>query len=146
MATFTSTIQGSETSNATGIEVPAAVVEALGSGKRAKVVVTLNGYSYRSTVAPYRGVFMLPLSQEHRGAAGVSVGVEVSVTLTLDTEPRSIDVPEDLRQALTVDGIWDRFEALSYTKRKEAVRQVIDAKTPETRDRRIARVVADARN
>ncbi|MEQ1936240.1 MAG: YdeI/OmpD-associated family protein [Fimbriimonadaceae bacterium] len=139
--TFTTKIQGSETVNATGIEVPADVVLALASGKRPKVVVTLNGYSYRSTVMPYDGVNMIPLCKEHREAAGVSAGEEIAITLALDTEPRTVEVPEDLRVALVNSAGWEKFETLSYTNRKEAVRSVEDAKTQETREKRIAKVV-----
>lgn len=126
---------------ATGIEVPAEVVLALESGKRPKVVVTLNGYSYRSTVMPYDGVNMIPLCKEHREAAGVSAGEEIAITLTLDIEPRTVEVPDDLRAALINSDGWEKFEKLSYTNRKEAVRTVEEAKTQETRERRIAKVV-----
>ncbi|MEQ1823368.1 MAG: YdeI/OmpD-associated family protein [Fimbriimonadaceae bacterium] len=140
--TFVTRIVGSETINATGIHVPAEVVAALGSGKRPKVVVTLNGYSYRSTVMPYDGVNMIPLCQEHRHASRVQADQEIEITLTLDTEPRTVEVPDDLRVALEDAGGWDRFEKLSYTNRKEAVRSVEEAKTPETRARRIAKVLS----
>lgn len=72
---------------ATGIEVPPEVVEGLGSGKRPAVSVTIGGYTYRSTVASMGGVFMLPLSAEHRSGAGVSAGDEVDVDVELDTAP-----------------------------------------------------------
>src|SRR5687768_14608257 len=99
--TFTTAIQKAEGLNATGIRVPAEVIAALGAGKRPKVKITLNGYSYRSTVAAYSDdVYMLPLSQEHRAAAGVEAGDEVEVTLELDTEPRTVEVPDDLAAAL----------------------------------------------
>jgi hypothetical protein len=140
---FTTTILQAEGLNATGISVPPEVIDTLGKGKRPKVTVTLNGYTYRSTVAPYTDVYMLPLSQEHRAAAGVKAGDQVEVTLELDLEPRTVDVPADLAAALAEKpGATAAFDAMSYTKRKEAVRQVEDAKTQETRERRIARIVA----
>ena len=86
--------------SATGIPVPDAVVAQLGSGKRPAVVVTINGFSYRSTVASMRGEFMLPLSAERREAAGVAAGDEVEVELELDTAPRVVEVPVDLAAAL----------------------------------------------
>lgn len=86
--------------SATGIPVPDAVVAHLGSGKRPAVVVTLNGFSYRSTVASMRGEFMLPLSAERREAAGVAAGDGVEVELELDTAPRVVEVPVDLAAAL----------------------------------------------
>jgi hypothetical protein len=142
--TFTTTILQAEGLNATGIQVPAEVIAALGSGKRPKVKVTINGFTYRSTVAAYSGdVYMLPLNQEYREAAGVKAGDPVEVTLELDTEPRTVEVPEDLQAALAAKaGAPEAFEALAYSKRKEFVRQVNEAKAQETRTRRIAAIVA----
>jgi hypothetical protein len=145
--TFTTTILKAEDLNATGISVPADVVAALGTKKRPPVRVTINGYAYRSTIAAYTDVFMLPLSQEHRKAAGVKAGDEVEVTLEFDTEPRMVDVPDDLAGTLSEKpGARAAFDALSYTMRKEYVRQVVSAKAEETRQRRIAGIVAKLTN
>ena len=142
-STFSTTILKAEGLNATGIQVPAESVAALGQGKKPKVKVTVNGYTYRSTVAAYGDVFMLPLSQEHRKAAGVEAGDEVEVTLELDLEPRTVEIPPDLAAALAEKpGARAAFDALSYTMRKEHVRQVETAKAQETRQRRIAGIVA----
>jgi len=133
-----------EGKTATGIEVPPEVVEALGGGKRPPVRVTIGSHSYRSTVAPYGGVFMLPLAAEHREAAGVTAGDEVEVELTLDTEPREVTVPSDLTAALdAVPGARRAFDVLSYTNRKEIVRAVEEAKAAETRTRRIQKSVTE---
>jgi hypothetical protein len=140
--TFTTIVTKDEQVNATGLPVPKEVVAQFNSGKRPRVVVTLNGYSYRSTVAAYGEVFLLPLAAEHRYAAGVQAGDTVEVTLELDTEPRRVDVPTDLAEALLAAGAAAAFERLSYTHRKEAVRQVETAKAAETRARRIAAIVA----
>lgn len=139
---FVTAVQQAEGLNATGIQVPPEVVAAFGSGKRPKVKVSLNGYTYRTTVAAYGDVFMLPLSQEHREAAGVQAGDVVEVTLELDTEPRTVDVPDDLAAALAENSLRDAFDALAYSTRKEHVRQVESAKAAETRQRRIAKIVA----
>jgi hypothetical protein len=141
-ATFTTAVIQEEGMNATGLQVPTEVVTSLNSGKRPKVKVSLKGYTYRSTVAAYGDVFMLPLSKEHREAAGVQAGDEVEVTLELDTEPRTVEVPEDLASALAAGGVTDVFDALAPSKRKEHVRQVTSAKAEETRQRRIAKIVA----
>jgi Bacteriocin-protection, YdeI or OmpD-Associated/Domain of unknown function (DUF1905) len=142
--TFTTTLLKAEGLNATGISVPADVIAALGKQKRPPVKVSLNGYTYRTTVAPYGDVFMLPVSQEHRAAAGVKAGDQVEVTLELDLEPRTVDVPHDLAAALSKKtGATAAFDALSYSRRKEFVRQVEEAKTQETRERRIAKIVAE---
>lgn len=139
---FVTAVQQAEGMNATGIQVPPEVVAAFGSGKRPKVKISLNGYTYRSTVAAYGDVYMLPLSQEHREAAGVQAGDVVEVTLELDTEPRTVDVPADLGAALAENGVRDAFDALAYSARKEHVRQVESAKAEETRQRRISKIVA----
>ena len=141
--TFTITILKAEGLNATGISVPPDAIAALDSGKKPKVKISLNGYTYRSTVAAYGDVYMLPLNQEHRAAAGVDAGDEVEVTLELDTEPRTVEVPDDLAAALDrKPGARAAFDALSYSARKEHVRQVNEAKAQETRERRIANIVA----
>ena len=142
VVTFTTTLFQAEGKNATGIEVPADVVAALGKGKKPPVTVSFNGYTYRSTIASYGDVFLLPVSVEHRQAAGVKAGDELEVTLELDTEPRTVEVPADLVAALAQQpGAAAAFDALAYSRRKEFVRQVEDAKTQETRDRRIAKIV-----
>lgn len=127
---------------ATGIQVPAAVVAKLGSSKRPAVSVTLNGYTYRSTVAPMGGRFMLPVSAEVREAAGVAAGDQVDVDIDLDTEPREVGVPPDLTRALSRNAAakW-YFEGLSYSNKRRFVISIEAAKTPETRERRIAKAV-----
>jgi hypothetical protein len=129
--------------NNTGIEVPADVVAALDAGKRPPVVVTVNGYEYRSTIAPMSGKYLLPFSAERRAESGINGGDAIDVELTLDTAPRSVDVPADLQAALdaspTAAAAW---ETLSYTHKKEHARSVLDAKKAETRSRRIAAVIA----
>lgn len=142
-ATFTITVLKDDAVNATGLPVPADAVASLGTKKRPAVKVSLNGYTYRSTVAAYGDVFMLPLSAEHREAAGVRAGDQVEVTIELDLEPRTVDVPADLAAALAESpGAREAFDALSYTARKEHVRQVESAKARATRERRIAAIVA----
>lgn len=126
---------------ATGMQVPADVVEALNAGRRAPVVVTVGGYSYRTTVAPYGGAYYVPLAAEHRAAAGVAAGQEVDVSIELDTAPREVTLPEDLDAALD-DDARVAYERLSFTHRKEWVRWVEEAKKPETRTTRIEKTVA----
>jgi hypothetical protein len=127
----------------TGLEVPPEIIATFGASRKPRVIVTIGGYTYRSTVAVMGGVYMIPLSKAHREAAGVRGGDQVEVTLELDTEPRTVEVPADLMAALSAaPGAKEKFEVLAYSKRKEFVRQVEDAKTPETRDRRIAAIVA----
>jgi antitoxin component of MazEF toxin-antitoxin module len=127
---------------ATGMRVPDEVVAALGAGKRPQVTVTINGGTYRSTVAAYKGAYMLPLSAENRRVTGVSAGDEVDVDVELDVQPRTVAVPADLAEALDRDAaVRRRFDALAFTHQREWVRSVEEAKRPETRRRRIDKAV-----
>jgi hypothetical protein len=143
MPKFRITLRKAEEMDAMGIEVPPAVVEGFGQGKRPKVTVTLKGYTYRSTVAVMGGKYLLPLAKVHREAAGVKDTPEkVEVTLELDTAPREVEVPRDLAAALKKASLRAAFDALAFTHRKEHVRAIEEAKAPETRARRIEKAVA----
>jgi hypothetical protein len=131
---------------ATGIEVPREVVESLGSSKKPAVTVKLGTHTYRSTVATMAGRFMLPVSAEVRQAAGVAAGDEVEVELQLDSQPRELVVPDDLSQALDAEPAARAFfEELSYSNRRRFVLSIEDARTPETRQRRIEKSVTSLR-
>ncbi len=127
---------------ATGLEVPAEILAALGTHKRPAVRVTLGGHTYRSTIAPLGGKFMLPLSAENREAAGVAAGDEVEVEIELDTEPREVEVPDDLAAALAqAPEAKATFEQLSYSRKRQHVLAIEGAKSAETRQRRIAKAL-----
>jgi hypothetical protein len=128
---------------ATGMEVPAEVVEALGGGKKPPVSVTVGGHSYRTTIGTMGGRHLIPLSAERRAAAGVAAGDQVEVDVELDTAPREIEVPADLAAALDADpAARARFDALSYSNQQRHVLAVQGAKAEATRLRRVAAVVA----
>ncbi len=124
------------------IVVPFDPKEAFGKA-RAPVVVTINGYSYRSTVALMGGPPFIPLRKSHREAAGVKPGVAADVTLALDEAERTVDLPEDLAAALAAlpggRAAWDKA---SFTHRREHVEALLDAKRPETRQKRLEQAVA----
>lgn len=142
---FRTTLQ-LEGKTATGFRVPVEVVEAMGTGKRPPVTVTINGYTYRSTVAAYGDVFMLPLAAEHREAAGVAAGDEIEVDVERDDAPRDVVVPADFAAALDAEPAARRtFDALSNSNKKWHVLNVEGAKTDETRQRRIEKSVATLR-
>jgi hypothetical protein len=131
---------------ATGIQVPDAVVEQLGAGKRPPVRVTIGGYTYRTTVAPMGGAFWIPVAAEHRTAAGIAAGETVDVEIALDSEPRAVTIPADLAAALEADpAAQQAFAQLSYSNQRRHVAAVEDAKTPETRQRRVAKVMGELR-
>lgn len=130
--------------NTTGIPVPEEVLTALGHGRKPPVVVTVGNHTYRSTVATMNGSSIVSLSLENRTAAGVVGGQEVEVELQLDTQPRVVEVPDDLAAALaaTSSGL-EAFARLSHSKQKAHVLAVEGAKTPETRRRRVEKVASD---
>jgi hypothetical protein len=128
---------------ATGFEVPTKVVEGLGAGKRPPVRVTINGHTYRSTVASMGGRFMVGVSAENRAAAKVAGGDVVDVDLELDTAPREVTMPKDLAAALKKDArAKATFDSLSNSNKGWHVQSIEGAKTEETRQRRIAKSIA----
>lgn len=127
--------------NNTGIHVPDEVIEKLGGGKRPLVKVTVNDYSYRSAVATMDGNFMISFSSEHRNASGIHGGDEVDIKLALDLEPRTVEIPKDLEAALTEANALAAFNKSAPSMKKEYLRQVESAKSQETRERRIAKIV-----
>ena len=109
---------------------------------RVPVVVTVNGYRYRSTVSSIGGRCWIPLRKSHRDAAGLAGNENVEVTVEEDLAPRVVDVPDDLARALRKDPVtWTRWNALSYTRQREWVEAVEGARRDATRERRIADAV-----
>lgn len=128
--------------SATGLPVPDDVVAAMDRGARFPVVVTINGFSYRSTVTPYRGKTMLPLSSENRTGAGVEAGQEIDVDIEYDDAPRTVEVPDDLAAALSGPA-RAAFDTLSVSRQRAIVDPIEAAKTAETRERRIAKAAEE---
>lgn len=129
--------------NNTGIEVPPDVIEALGAGRKPPVNVTVNGYAYRSTVAVMGGRYLIPFSSDKRAATGIGGGDPITVDLEVDTAPRMIELPDDLVAALdATPRAREAFDALAPSARKAHVTNVESAKAAETRERRIAAIVA----
>jgi hypothetical protein len=125
----------------TGIPVPDEVLEQLGGGRRPAVDVTVNGYRYRSTVGSMGGRALISFSSEHRARSGIAGGDPLDVELVLDTAPREVAVPDDLAAALEAAGVTDAFARLAPSHRKAHVTSLEEAKTPETRARRLEKVV-----
>jgi len=132
----------SQMGNNTGIEVPPEIVEALGGGKRAAVIVEVNGFVYPSTLGVMGGRHLLPFSADKRAATGLSGGDAIVVELQLDTAARTVEVPDDLAAALAEAGVRAAFDALAPSARKAHVTNVEGAKAADTRARRIAAIVA----
>jgi hypothetical protein len=132
--------------NTAGFEIPDDVIEELGGGRRPKVVVTVGEHTWRSSIANMGGTFMLGVSMANRAAAGVSAGETLDVDIEFDTAPRTVDVPDDLAAELERDAsVGAAWETWSFTRQKEAVRSLTEAKKPETRRRRLEKVLAELR-
>jgi hypothetical protein len=129
--------------NTTGFQIPDAAVEELGGGGRPKVVVTVNGYTFRSSIARMGGEYWLGVSAERRTAAGISAGDLLDLEIELDTAPRQIEVPDDLAAALDADPAAKEFwGSVSYSNQRWHVEQVTGARKAETRAARVAKSVA----
>ena len=136
----TTILQGDKT--ATGIRVPEEIVEALGKGKRPPVKITINGFTYRNTIAVMGGDYMVGVSAENRAGAKVAGGDEIDVDLELDTEPRVVTVPPDFAAALdAVPEARRMFDGLSYSNKSWHTLAIDGAKSAETRERRIAKSI-----
>ncbi|HEV8597615.1 MAG TPA: YdeI/OmpD-associated family protein [Candidatus Dormibacteraeota bacterium] len=127
---------------AAGVEVPEKVVLGLGSTKRPLVKVTINGYTYRSAIAPMGGTYMLGVSNEVRQNTGVAAGDTIDVDVVLDTEKRDVEVPPELAKALAKDPRAKKyFESLSYSRKYALAAPIAGGKTPETRERNLAKAM-----
>jgi Bacteriocin-protection, YdeI or OmpD-Associated/Domain of unknown function (DUF1905) len=127
--------------NTTGIEVPQAVLDALGGGKRPRVRIGLNGFAFSLTLGGMGGRVMVPVSAERRAEAGVSGGNVYEIDIAIDTTPQDIALPHDIAAILAENGLRAQFDALPPSRRKEHVRAITDAKSPETRARRIVKAI-----
>lgn len=139
---FTSELE-SAGGNKAGFVVPDAVVDGLGGGGHPQVAVTVDGFTYRSSIARMGERYMVGMSTDRRAAAGVTVGDTYEVEIELDTAPREVELPDDLGAALDGDPVAKAFwDTLSYSKQQWHVLQVTGAKKPETRAKRVAASVA----
>jgi hypothetical protein len=129
---------------ATGIQVPEEIVTALGSSKRPPVKITLNGYTYRSTIAVMGGKFMIGVSAEVREAAYVKGGDKITVSLELDEQPREVDIPAVFEKVLAKDPkAKKKFETLSYSNKRRLIAPIASAKTDGTRERNILKAISE---
>jgi hypothetical protein len=140
---FKTTLKQAEGSTATGIVIPDDVLAALGAGKKPPVKMVVNGYAYRSTVATINGDYMVGFSADHRAASGLKGGDPIEVSIELDTEPRTVELPADFGAALNADPqAKATYERLSNSLKGYHVAQVTGTKNPETRQRRIEKSIA----
>lgn len=144
MVQFETTLLGDET-GPTGIHVPDEKLAELSKGKRPTLEVTVNGYVYTTTPGSMGGKTMLPFSSEHRKLSGIKAGDAITVKLTALDAPPPLDIPTELQSALDEAKLNEKFNSLAPSKKKEHVRQVNDAKTEETKIKRIQKVIDTVR-
>ena len=134
-------ILGGEEGEAPTVELPFDAKERFGKA-RAPVRGTVNGTGYRTTVAVYGGVHLIGFRRELRERAGIEIGDEVEVTVELDEEPRTVELPAALAEALDADAeARAAFDGLSYSHRREYAEWIGEAKREDTRERRVARTL-----
>lgn len=132
--------------NHASLEVPKANLAEIGGNKRAPLKITVNGYTYQSTATGVEGQCRVVFPQRDRDAAGAKAGDRITVTLELDEGYRQVKIPPALSEALKIHSLSDTFHDLIYSKRKEYARLVNDAKTDETRNRRIDKIIAELKS
>ena len=145
---FRSVLLQAEGMTATGIPVPDDAVTQLGGAKNAAVSVAVRKhdsgdewYRYAISIATRNGGYIMSFSGANRAASGLAAGDPLDVIVELDTSPRTVEIPADLRDALGSAGLLDAFRALSYSQQKAHVDPIVAAKAPETRARRVAKTL-----
>ena len=138
--TFETVLEKHENMDATGITIPFDVEKVFGA-KRVPVIVSINGAKHRSTIIKMGGRYMVGVPKVFREAANVKAGETITVTLVKDSEKRTVEIPQDLAEALTKAGLTEVFAKMSYTHQKEYVNAINEAKKPETRTRRIEKAI-----
>jgi len=119
------------------------VYAVFGSKGRIPVIVKVGSHQFRSSLAPMSGSHMMVFNREMRDATGFKAGDRVHMILERDVQDRQVDVPEDVKAAIEADGKWEAFITQSYTHKKEQMLWINEAKRPETRQRRIEKLLRD---
>jgi len=127
--------------NHASLEIPNSNLKDIGGNKRAPLKITINGYTYQSTATGVDGKCMVVFPMRDREAAGAKAGDLVEVTLELDSGYREVTMPKELINSLKESGLTEKFATLNYSKRKEFARSVSEAKSDETRKRRIDKII-----
>jgi len=138
--TFKTLLIKADGMEATGIKLPFDIEEIWGA-KRVKVKAVINGTEYRGSAVRMSGEYWMGVPKAFRDAAGISAGDHIEVTMERDDEVRVVTPPDDLISAIEKAGVRAAWDSLSYTLQKESVRTVSEAKTEETRTRRIEKIL-----
>lgn len=142
---FRTTIEAA-TGGGAAAQIPPEVRDALGGNRQMRVTGTLNGLPFRSSTMPYRGGFYVGVHKAAREAAGVDIGDEVTLTLVRDDSPRTLELAPELEAALADEPqLRERFDGLSFSRRRELADPIAEAKKPETRQARLEKALAALR-
>ena len=141
---YETTVIGS--GNHASLEIPMSNLKEIGGNKRAPLKITINGYTYQSTATGVEGKCMVVFPMRDREAAGAKVGDLVEVTLELDSGYREVLLPKTLAATLMAEKLTKKFADLSYSLRKEFARSVTEAKSEETKARRIDKIISYLNN
>ncbi len=136
-----------QSGNNLGIEIPEKIIYELGAGKKPPVVITIQSYTYRSTVAVMSGKFLVPLSSAHRKFTSAEGGDQIEIEIKLDDQPRNVEIPEDLSLRFEANQNAKKFfETLPPSSKKKVVTLLDAAKTTDTRIKRLDKFVSDLEN
>jgi bifunctional DNA-binding transcriptional regulator/antitoxin component of YhaV-PrlF toxin-antitoxin module len=127
--------------NHASFEIPTENLKEIGGNKQAPLKITINGYTYQSTATGVDGKCMVVFPMRDREAAGAGAGDKIQVTLELDSGYREVILPVELTDSLKSLGLTEKFAMLNYSMRKEFARSVNDAKSNDTRHRRIDKII-----
>jgi hypothetical protein len=142
---FSTTIEAA-TGGGAAAQIPPEVRDALGGNRQMRVTGTLNGLPFRSSTMPYRGGFYVGVHRAARDAAGVDIGDEVTLTLVRDDSPRTLELAPELQAALAAEPqLRERFDGLSFSRRRELADPIAEARKPETRQARLEKALAALR-
>ncbi|MBD5654309.1 MAG: DUF1905 domain-containing protein [Candidatus Eremiobacteraeota bacterium] len=137
----TQLVRGDAPGSTTFVHIPREVMQAFAPRKRVPVTATIAGHAWRTTIACYGEVHVIPVRGEIRELIGAGEGDTVVVELRRDDAPRSVTVPVDLQRALEAAGATAQFDAFAFSHQNEFVRWIEEAKRPKTRRTRIDKTI-----
>ena len=142
---FRTTIEAA-TGGGAAAQVPPEVRDALGGNRQLRVTGTLNGTPFRSSTMPYRGAFYVGIHKAVREEANVGIGDAVELTLVLDDAPRTLELAPEMEAAFAMEPqLRERFDGLSFSRRRELAEPIAEAKKPDTRQARLEKALAQLR-
>jgi Bacteriocin-protection, YdeI or OmpD-Associated/Domain of unknown function (DUF1905) len=138
-------IQKDEEHSGSFCDVPFDVFETFGK-KRLKIRAMIDAVEYRGLLTPMGGKYGVFMNKDIREKVGKTFGDVVHISIEEDTEPRVVEIPEDLLQLMLENDVKPFFDSLSFTHQKEYVQWILDAKKEETRQNRLVKAIEMMKN